>query len=329
MNKQLIFTLKVLRKAYHTIWSSSKSDHDYGVTDPEKASDIIYNLLESGKPCMIARFGSTELIAIINYLGVINPNHSIIKFIKGEQPEWWWNENVMDQMQRWSGFFPPTPDNMMRFGKMMIEDAKGVDILGSWINGEQYVSDYTQGAVKVHLRLLEPFWSKNPWIRVLKGKKVLVVHPFAKTIECQYRENRINIFSNSDILPEFELNTIQAVQSLGGGTNGFSDWFEALQWMEDEIDKCDYDVCLIGCGAYGMPLAAHVKRRGKQAIHLGGALQLLFGIRGKRWEDPNYGVSEWGIPYGSYSELMNDYWVRPDNSDKPKTSNAVEGGCYW
>ena len=161
MNKQLIFTLKVLRKAYHSIGSSSKSIHDYGITDPDKASDIIYDLLASGKPCMIARFGSTELIAIINYLGVINPNHSIIKFIKGEQPEWWWNENVMDQMQRWSGFFPPTPDNMMRFGKMMLEDAKEVDVLGCWIKSEQNVSEYTQGSVKVHLRLLEPFWS-NP-----------------------------------------------------------------------------------------------------------------------------------------------------------------------
>lgn len=36
--------------------------------------------------------------------------------------------------------------------------------------------------------------------------------------------------------------------------------------MKSEIDKCDYDVCLIGCGAYGFPLAAHVKHKGKQAI---------------------------------------------------------------
>lgn len=26
-----------------------------------------------------------------------------------------------------------------------------------------------------------------------------------------------------------------------------------------------------------------------------GALQLLFDIKGKRWEDPNYGVKEWGL----------------------------------
>ena len=61
------------------------------------------------------------------------------------------------------------------------------------------------------------------------------------------------------------------------------------------LDKQDYDICLIGAGAYGFPLAAHVKRKGKKAIHLGGALQLLFGVKGKRWEDPNYGVNEWNV----------------------------------
>lgn len=99
--------------------------------------------------------------------------------------------------------------------------------------------------------------------------------------------------------------------------------------MEDEIDKEDYDICLLGCGAYGFPLAAHVKRQGKQAVHLGGALQLLFGIKGKRWEDPNYGVKEWNIPYGSYTALMNKYWIRPDNITSPPNIQQVEGGCYW
>lgn len=217
----------------------------------------------------------------------------------------------------------------MKFGKMMLEDAKELDILGSWLQNERYVSEYVNSAVKVHLLLLEPFWSEQPWSRVLEGKRVLVVHPFAKTIELQYSQNRTKLFDHPAVLPEFELQTIQAVQSIGGIDNGFKDWFEALQWMKDEIDRREYDVCLIGCGAYGFPIAAHVKRRGKQAFHLGGSLQLLFGIKGKRWEDPNYGVTVWGIPYGSYSDLMNEHWVRPEQTEKPKSSNAVEGGCYW
>ena len=119
------------------------------------------------------------------------------------------------------------------------------------------------------------------------------------------------------------------MQSLGQGDPRFRDWFEALDYMKTEIDKIDYDICLIGAGAYGFPLAAHVKRRGKKALHLGGALQLLFGIIGSRWEDSNYGVKKWGIPKGKYANLINEHWVRPDEDEKPKNAMAVEGECYW
>lgn len=212
----------------------------------------------------------------------------------------------------------------------MMEDMKELDLLGSWVKNEVWFTNELEYIQRVHLRLLEPFWANKPWTRCLKGKRVVVVHPFAEDILVQYINNRTLLFNNLDTLPEFaSLRTVKAVQSLGGENNGFKDWFDALKWMEDEIDKEDYDICLIGCGAYGFPLAAHVKRQGKKAVHLGGALQLLFGIRGKRWENPSYGIREWGIPYGSYSSLMNKYWVRPGEGGRPKNANQVEGGCYW
>jgi hypothetical protein len=99
--------------------------------------------------------------------------------------------------------------------------------------------------------------------------------------------------------------------------------------MEDQIDKEDYDICLLGCGAYGMPLAAHIKESGKQAIHFGGSLQLLFGIRGKRWETNHYGFDYFADGIGKYPELINEYWIRPFNNSKFDGSQDVEGGCYW
>ena len=42
--------------------------------------------------------------------------------------------------------------------------------------------------------------------------------------------------------------------------------------MIKEIQMHEFDVCLIGCSAYGLPLAAAVKNMGKQAIHIGGPL---------------------------------------------------------
>ena len=325
MNVIVKGAIVALRKIYSKLFPAKTEVYDRGITAPDKASELIYNLLASGKPCMIARYGAFELASVVNYLGVRNPHHSLLKYITGKEPQWWWNKRLM---QTNAGFFPATEENLMKFGEMMVEDSKQVDILGSWLSTEQYLNEQLKSASRVHLMQLEPFWGTKPWSRALKGKRVLVVHPFSETIKTQYNK-RHELFLKDETLPDFEvLEVVRAVQSIGGESS-YKDWFDALNFMKSEIEKHDFDVCLVGCGAYGFPLAAHVKRMGKQAVHLGGALQLLFGIRGNRWEDPNYGVKEWGIPSGTYSGLLNEYWVRPSKEEKPKIAGQVEGSCYW
>jgi len=122
------------------------------------------------------------------------------------------------------------------------------------------------------------------------------------------------------VLPEFELKTIRAVQTISNNKSQFETWFDALNYMKDQIASESFDVAIIGCGAYGLPLAAFVKRIGKKAIHLGGATQLLFGIKGKRWES-NY------LDYKT--RIMNDYWVKPLSVEVPNDFEKVEEGCYW
>ena len=127
------------------------------------------------------------------------------------------------------------------------------------------------------------------------------------------------MFADKRVLPKFKsLETIKAVQTIAGNNSVFKDWFEALDFMKKEIDKKDFDIAIIGCGAYGFPLAAHVKRRGKKAIHMGGPTQMFFGIKGKRWEDNE-----------KFKTIINDYFVNPTDQDIPKDFNKVEGGCYW
>ena len=328
MHKIIIFILKALRKIYAKTIGVQTLQKPICDHDPDSVSLKIYNTLMADEPCMIARFGSTELTCLINYIGVNNQIKNYIKYIKGNAPPWWWEMHIINQMQQWSGFFPPTKVKLKQFCKLMLDDIPAMDILGSWLANEKHFKNSSK-AEKVHLRLLEPFWSKIPWTNALKEKKILVVHPFADVMINQYKKKDL-LFKNKSILPDFgSLTGIKAVQSLGKADNRFEDWFEALEYMKNLIDNCDYDVCLIGAGAYGFPLAAHVKRSGKKAVHLGGALQLLFGIRGKRWDNPNYGVDAWGIPKGSYSNLINDHWVRPGDNLKPENADNVEGACYW
>ena len=124
-------------------------------------------------------------------------------------------------------------------------------------------------------------------------------------------------------MPEFELKTIRAVQTITGEPSEFKDWFEALEAMKKQIDEIDFDICLIGAGAYGFPLAAHVKRIGRKSIHMGGSLQLLFGIRGNRWDNEKV------VGKVNYQDLFNEHWVRPLEEETPAKKNNVEGGCYW
>ena len=304
--------IKGYRDKYITTQIESNYINQDVMNEPNKAAIIIANAITSDNPCLIARYGSTELDATFNY-----QNKQPLKFLRTIYP-FWVGERTKLNMQSLSGFFPSNNRTLSKFADLIFRITPEIDILGVWIGSEKRMPLSSECQL-IQLQYLEPFWSTKPWTAELKGRKILVVHPFAESIKNQYAKRNL-LFDNKDILPEFEsLTVIKAVQSIGGETNGFNNWFEALKYMEDEIDKVDYDVALIGCGAYGMPLAAHCKQMGKKAIHLGGALQLLFGIRGNRWE------TEQKI----YTKFMNDNWVRPLDSERPHTAQNVENACYW
>lgn len=162
---------------------------------------------------------------------------------------------------------------------------------------------------------------KESMDKSVRRKKVLVIHPFADSIKYQYENNRKKLFQNTDYLPKFKLYTMKAVQTIADERDDrFDDWFEALDYMYFEAMKFDFDIALIGCGAYGYPLAAKLKKAGKQAIHLGGVLQIMFGVIGKRWEDDENPIVR---------NLFNEYWIRPSDNEIPSNSKSVEKGCYW
>jgi len=320
MNIILKYTLKVLRKIYILMYPNSvSSGRNWKMfSNKEYANEMLYKYLSNDKPCMIARFGSTEMLCLTNYIGVKQNNTDWNDYIKGKSYNWWWERSTINQMQNWSGFFPAERSKIEDFCKLIIKDIPEVDILGSWLKEEVIFNTSLVNAKRLVLEDLEPFFTSNPWTRALKGKKVLVVHPFAETIKQQYLKREL-LFDN-DLLPEFELMTITAVQSVAGVQTKFKSWFEALDFMKSQIDEIDYDICIIGCGAYGFPLAAHVKRMGKKSVHLAGATQLLFGIKGKRWEE---------FVVWPYTNLFNEHWVRPGENEKPKNASVVEDACYW
>jgi len=280
------------------IWSNS--DIYNRVLSLENSNDLLAKLIENDQPAMVARMGSVELLCLSEY------------FSGGEY------QKSMSAMSS-TGFFPIDQKHLNRFSELFLEALKVIDILGIWfLDGEpKVIRDYCPTASLIKARGIEPYYHNEPWSKNLAGKKVLVVHPFAETIASQYK-NRELIFKNQDILPLFELKTLKAVQSIAGTKTEFDTWFDAYDWMCNQIKQQDFDVAIIGCGAYGLPLAAYVKSIGKQAIHMGGATQVLFGIKGKRWDEVAF-----------FQSLYNESWVRPKPEETVQNYYKVESGCYW
>lgn len=296
---------------------------DYVQKKGQDANDYIYQRLSSSptEPLMIAKFGTVELGVVGAY--ELKYNYRIASylkdFMKGRVSLY--SSKILNSLCKQAGFFPNDIELGDQYYRLMLDDMQDIDILASYIYEEKYVNKYLK-CKRVDLDgYYAPFLWKNPWTKYLKGKKVLVVHPFVDSIRYQYENNRCKLFEDPNVLPEFaELHTIKAVQTIADQEDSrFETWFDALQYMKDEISKVDFDIALIGCGAYGMCLAAHVKRMGKQAVHLAGWTQMLFGIYGERWikDQPQY------------AQFINDYWIRPLESEKPKGAEKVEGGCYW
>lgn len=270
-----------------------------------ESSNYLRKSINAGEPFMAARYGLSEMFVMRSYICKLPDKKS----------------RSLEQLRKWSGFFPVTEENGQKFTDMMIDCSKAVDYLAVGFQAMEnyFIRSYMKKEVFLsEFRSFEPWYGDLPWTAALKGKKVLVVHPFSRTIESQYKK-RDKLFPETDILPYFELSTVTAVQTVAGQVDSrFESWFEALDYMYDEAMKKDFDIALIGCGAYGFPLAAMLKNSGKIAIHMGGMLQVLFGIKGKRWdEDP------------IVSKYYNENWVRPREDEKPQSSNTVEDGCYW
>jgi hypothetical protein len=315
------FPLRVARRAYRAV-----SPGEQGPPAPDDlmtgqaASDLIRERLAGDASTMVARFGSTELVCVLNYLAIERRASTIrksIDYVSGRDEPFWWHPNTTHSMCIASGFFPPDPVLLARYAELTLADLTQLDVLGSWLPGERLLADRLTKVEKVHLRDLVPYYHGEPWSEVLAGRTVLVIHPFEQSIRDQYARRR-ELFADPRVLPDFELKTLRAVQSIAGTRTPFVDWFEAFDHMCEQISTTDFDVAIIGCGAYGFPLAAHVKRLGKHAVHLGGATQYLFGIRGKAAdENPKMRA------------LYTDAWVRPRDDERPENYLAVEQGRYW
>lgn len=269
----------------------------------------------------IAKFGTVELTNLLAYMAAshkVKSPQELYYYVRGYQELF--PVDTFASLCHNAGFFPVDINLGNRWMCMVLNDLKDIDILGSYQHNERRLNKELRHTVKIDIQsYLAPYLFDKPWTSALRGRRVLVVSPFTDSIVKQYARREL-LFDNPEVLPEFaELIPLKAVQSIAGTQTGYSDWFKALDSMKAQMSSIDYDVALIGCGAYGMHLAAYAKRMGRIGVHTAGWTQMLFGIYGNRWlnDEPQF------------KRFINPYWVRPSVEETPMNAQLIENGCYW
>ena len=252
----------------------------------------------------VGRFGSCELGLVADFFR----SHGKESLVDSE---------FARIMNNKGGFYPCTDGTIARFSELYRSLMRDIDILGSWRLEELEFKRDLRRAVRIPLGDIEPYSHDDPWTSALEGKKVLVVNPLVDTIRKQYAIRR-SLFLDPSILPDFTLLTYKPVFEFNREDHSHESWFDALDLMKKDIAAMDFEVVVLGCGPFGMPLAAHAKSLGRQAIVMGGATQVWFGIRGGRWD---------GDPF--FRGLYNEHWVYPSEAETPKNAQSLEDGCYW
>lgn len=277
----------------------------------KRGNCILSDLIKSNKPFSAIRMGYSELLAVDWYLK--NKNQENLHF----------PEEKIKFLRQNAGFFLPNDVVLKKYCEDFIKIVRNSDLLFTvlYFPMESNVIKAAKPKILAHADTIchSVFEYKEPWVQYLEGKKVLIIHPFENTIKNQFPKLK-TLFKNPKLAPSYELITLKTLQTIDEEYKNYNykDWFEALEYMYGEIDKKDFDIAIIAGGAYGMFLANYIKERGKQAIEMCGTTQLLFGIKGARWDEIN---------------LYNENWVRPLDEERPKNIlNFIKNetkASYW
>jgi hypothetical protein len=289
---------------------ASRKDFSRITHDADQTSGWIADKIIKNEPFIVSRFGNVELEwyyqTTILEKSIFTRLFNFLTF----KTDYWRKKHFNIKHPY---FIPGDRSNSVFFRKKMDAVVPEIDFLASWLRGEKSaIVKLKKDIPKAYLFDIEPYKAKVPWSLALQGKRVLVIHPMVELFQ-QQMKIRDKLFY-SKVLPDFEIVPLKA---LFFGDEDYPEWIDVFNYYEKKIGELDFDVALIGCGTWGMPICKIIKDKGKGAIHLGGATQLMFGIMGKRW-----------VNWPEYSQMVNEFWIT-EHKTKPPVANIIEGGCYW
>lgn len=279
---------------------------------------LIHRLLTSPMPQMIGRIAGVELK--VAYYILEQPHHI--------------RDQDLIELENNAGIHITSHESLKEYSTRLIEAYDACSAIATWETsgkvyeltgiGQDFIERRTRHIPKISAISLEPYYlspTDLTWMEALKGKRILILHPFVHTIQRQIHHLK-EIYPNHSWFEGCTFQLIRPPFTLAGNHKGV-DWKvhyeECIDSIRKEYEAQPFDVALVGAGGYGMLLSYFIhKELNVSTIYVGGALQLFFGVIGKRW-----------FTNKRVMELVNDSWMRPLCEDKPVEFQKVERGCYW
>ena len=287
----------------------------------EEIRTVLTNALIKKEGALIGRNGTIELEALLYRLFQAAPNQDYPK-------------HITRRLELHAGIWPSEKHSVDKWTFQLLEAIRLSDVLvAGWYEPlkeqeERLLMTTNTLAPRIPLRSLEPYYvdPELRWTHLLAGQRVAVVSSFAKTIEEQL-EKREKIWptATESLLPaNVEWVPIQTgyapvlAKGVAEWPSVVQSWDVAVSHIVRKVVASKASIALIGCGGLGMLIGAELKKQGVIAIVMGGATQVLFGIKGQRWST-----------HSVISQFWNEAWTWPKVTETPGGASLIEGGCYW
>ena len=234
---------------------------------------------------------------------------------------------------RQAGIFPPDPGFIRRFVDRYLDDLRNLDSLGLFLdNAARELEIIREHAVRTKLayyRDQEPpkkeyGGAKYCYLQNLQDRKILIVCPFGGFLASRLKEGTYEAVWRKTAKRWFYPRSVQAIEFPYGfeatTRKRYTDALQLFEEITDQMKRVSYDVALIGAGGLGIPLASFAKNQGKVGLSLGGHLQVVCGVLGKRWRT---------------SELfrrryITEAWVELPRRYHPSNPlESTDSGDYW
>lgn len=287
----------------------------------EQISSALQRALKRNEGALIGRNGTIELETALFRLFGSAPN----------QP---YPLHLARKLELHAGVWPSSQHSIDKWVFQLVEAIRLSDVLvAGWYEPlkepeVRLLNQVNTLAPRIPLRSLEPYYvpPEKRWTQLLADQRVAVISSFARTIQSQIlKKEEIWPLSPESLLPPtttwIPIQTGYApvlAQGIAAWPQEIGSWDVAVQHVVKEVLESKARIALIGCGALGMCIGAELKKRGIIAIVLGGATQVLFGIKGQRWAS-----------HSVISRFWNDAWIWPSVQETPRGASLIEGGCYW